>query len=300
MSGLLAAGCASPGLDLSAAATPGATAKPLIGVYEPSDPGTWAGLTEFSSSAGVSPQIVSYYSGWYEKFWTSFASTASHNGANVLVQLDPTGVSLDSISDGWSDGYLRTFAESVKDFGQTVLLSFGHEMNGTWYAWADGHVPPADFVDAWRHIVEVFRSSGVSNVKWVWTVTSINDTPAELRAWWPGSAWVDFVGIDGYYYTSSATYRSVFGRMLSLIRTFSKAPSLITEVGIGPNPNRVGQIAALYPDAAADHFSAVIWFDVAQHGGPYSQDWRLEDDPAALAAFSTAVKSCCVSAPPGH
>jgi hypothetical protein len=28
---------------------------------------------------------------------------------------------------------------------------------------------------------------------------------------------------------------------------------------------------------------------VAQHAGLYHQDWRLEDDPAARAAFSAAV-----------
>lgn len=289
--GLLVTGCASP--SVAKGLSTSATARPLIGVYEPGVPASWSELAKFTSTAGVSLQIVVYYSGWYEKFWSSFANVALHNDATVLVQLDPQGVSLKSISEGMSDRYLKSYAESVKTFGRMVLLSFGHEMNGNWYQWSDGHVSPAVFVAAWRHVVQVFRSVGVSNVRWVWTVASLNEPSASLRPWWPGSSWVNFVGINGYYYAASYTYNSVFGTMLSKIRAFSTAPAFITEVGIGPNPNRIKQIAALYAGATSDHFSGIVWFDVAQHGGLYSQDWRLEDNPAALAAFEKAVHSCC-------
>jgi hypothetical protein len=33
----------------------------------------------------------------------------------------------------------------------------------------------------------------------------------------------------------------------------------------------------------------VVWFDEAQDSGLYHQDWRLEDDPSALKAFTAAV-----------
>ena len=32
----------------------------------------------------------------------------------------------------------------------------------------------------------------------------------------------------------------------------------------------------------------MVWFDEAQHAGIYHQNWRLENDPSALAAFSAA------------
>jgi hypothetical protein len=32
----------------------------------------------------------------------------------------------------------------------------------------------------------------------------------------------------------------------------------------------------------------VVWFDQTQHAGLYHQDWRLENDRSALAAFTTA------------
>jgi mannan endo-1,4-beta-mannosidase len=298
---VLAAGIAVIGLLVACWATVSVLAgtdlskapRPLIGVYEPGAPTSWTPVTNFTTASGVHPKIVVYYSGWYEHFWSSFASEALHSNATVLIQLDPQNVSLNSISAGKSDWYLSSFAKSVKKFRGAVLLSFGHEMNGVWYPWGDGYVSPATFVAAWRHVVQVFRNERVSNVRWVWTVTSRNETAGSLRSWWPGSSWVNFVGVDGYYYTPSDTYNSVFGTMLSKIRVFSRAPVLISEVGIGPNPNRIKQIAALYAGATSDHFSGIIWFDEAQDGGLYSQDWRLEDDPAALAAFEKAVNSCC-------
>jgi hypothetical protein len=75
----------------------------------------------------------------------------------VLVQLQPNGVTLASIAAGHSDDYLRSYADAVIAFGHPVILSFGHEMNGSWYSWGYGRASPATFVAAWRHIVRLFR-----------------------------------------------------------------------------------------------------------------------------------------------
>jgi hypothetical protein len=46
----------------------------------------------------------------------------------------------------------------------------------------------------------------------------VNAASAALRQWWAGAAWVNFVGIDGYYHRSSDTFSSVFGRTIAQIR----------------------------------------------------------------------------------
>ena len=40
-----------------------------------------------------------------------------------------------------------------------------------------------------------------------------------------------------------------------------------------------------------DHLLGLIYFDVTQHQGLFHQDWRLDDHPAAVAAFRAGVKS---------
>jgi hypothetical protein len=261
-------------------------ASPLIGVFEPSAPGSWSQISEFTGATRVKPRIVVYYSSWNEPFSTSFAQAALDHDAYVLVQLQPNGVTLASIAAGGSDAYLRSFADAVVAFGHPVILSFGHEMNGTWYSWGYGHASPATFVAAWRHLVRVFRAAGAANVTWLWAVNSITGAASALSLWWPGAAWVDWTGIDGYYFQATDTFSSVFGSTIADIRAFSSAPMLIAETAVGTTSDRESQISALFAGVGAEGLAGIVWFDQAQHGNLYHQDWRLENDRSALAAFA--------------
>ncbi len=260
------------------------------GVYEPGAPGSWAGVAEFTGATGVRPAIVVYYSPWNNPFAASFARTAWDHGAYVLVQLEPGGVPLASVAAGGSDGYLRGYADDVAAFGHPVILSFGHEMNGDWYSWGYGRTSPATFVAAWRHVVGIFRAAGAANVTWLWAVNSVNGASGALRQWWPGTAWVDWTGVDGYYFRPTDTFGSVFGQTIADIRAIRRgAPLLLAEPAGGPPPARERQIDALFAGVLAQRLAGVVWFDEAQHAGIYHQDWRLEDDVDACSAFSAAV-----------
>ena len=39
------------------------------------------------------------------------------------------------------------------------------------------------------------------------------------------------------------------------------------------------------------HMLGLVWFDLDQHGGIYHQDWRMEGNEAAEAAFRLGVAS---------
>ena len=75
------------------------------------------------------------------------------------MQINPKDVSLAAIASGHYDSYLRSYAEAVRSYRGPVILSFGHEMNGSWYSWGYRHTSPAVFVAAWRHIVTLFRAA---------------------------------------------------------------------------------------------------------------------------------------------
>ena len=139
-------------------------------MYATGVPESYAGVSAFTAATGVRPNVVVYYSGWYEPFKVSFAAAAARHDAVPLVQIDPTDVSLAAIASGHYDSYLRSYAAAVKAFGSRVILSFGHEMNGHWYSWGYQHTSPAVFVAAWRHVVTVFRAVGARHVTWLWTV----------------------------------------------------------------------------------------------------------------------------------
>ena len=296
---LASAGCLTPLTSRPPLTPVPAPASSLVGVYEPGVPGSWSGIAEFTGATGVAPGIVVYYSPWNNPFAASFAQTAWGHSAYVLVQLEPAGVTLASVAAGGSDAYLRSYAEAVVAFGHPVILSFGHEMNGTWYSWGYGRTSAATFVAAWRHVVQVFRAAGAANVTWLWAVNSVNGASSALRQWWPGAAWVDWTGVDGYYFRSTDTFDSVFGQTIAAIRAISGAPLLIAETAVGTTPNRESQIGALFAGARAQRLAGLVWFDEAQHAGIYHQDWRLEDDADAVAAFTTAAAAYLRAPPQG-
>ncbi len=222
-----------------------------------------------------------YYSAWLEPFQTSFAKTAAEQGATSLVQINPFNVSLAAIASGQYDGYLSAFAEAVRSYGKPVILSFGHEMNGNWYPWGNAHTSPVTFVAAWRHIVTLFRSQGVQNVTWLWTVNVI-DTSGGIRApsaWWPGRSYVNWVGLDGYYYVPSWTFASLFGPTITAIRELTHDPILIAETSAAPGTDQAANIADLFAGVRLYGLLGFVWFDAKA-----DLDWRLTS-PAAIAAF---------------
>ena len=262
------------------------SAKPLsrLGVF--GDGPGFAPVEQFAAATHHQPNVVLYYSSWFEKFQTGFADQISASGAVPLVQINPFGVSLADIAAGRYDGYLISYADQVRSFGRSVIIGFAHEPNGNWYPWGQGRSSPASFIAAWRHIVDVFRAQGADNVTWLWTVNSIGEGVGPIAGLWPGAAYVTWVGIDGYYVRPGDTFASVFGPTITAVRQLTSDQVLISETAAGPaTGDQPGKIADLFAGVRAQHLLGLVWFDKAQDKGPYRQDWRLEGDPAAIAAF---------------
>jgi mannan endo-1,4-beta-mannosidase len=262
-----------------------------LGVYTPGVPQSYGGVKAFTATTGIRPRVVVYYSGWLEPFEAKFASEVVKHGAVPLVQIDPTRVSVAAIAAGRYDAHLRSYATAVKAFGPPVILSFGHEMNGSWYSWGYGHTAPSVFVAAWRHIVTVFRAVGARNVIWLWTI-NVDQCRCRIGSparWWPGPRYVTWVGIDGYYYKPSFTFAPLFGPTIKIVRALTIDPILISETGAS---------AAVQPAKIADLFAGVraygllgfVWFDANRR-----QDWRISG-PAASAAFRRGAATLARSA----
>ena len=261
-----------------------------LGVYEPGAPDAYQAVAGFAKAVGKQPNIAGYFSGWTQPFARSFAERARAHGAVTLVQIDPTYASIQQIAAGVYDGYLRSYADSVRDFGHPVIIGFGHEMNATWYPWGHGHVPAPVFVAAWRHIVTLFRRQGAGNVTWLWTIQAGISSTGPVRSWWPGANYVTWVGIDGYYYRPSETFARIFGPTIAQVRGFTKRPVLLSETGVGPRAGQAAKIQNLFAGMRHYRTLGLVWFDMAQHQGIYHQDWRIEDSPQAEAAFRRGVR----------
>jgi mannan endo-1,4-beta-mannosidase len=257
-----------------------------LGAYVQGVPRSYAPLESLATATGTRPDIALYYSGWGEPFQTAFAQQAAGHGAVPLVQIDPGNTSLASIADGAYDAYLEAFAQAVAGYGArtkgAVIIGFAHEPNGRWYPWGYRHASPRNFVAAWRHIVTVFRSQGADNVTWLWTVNIIDKrggipSPAP---WWPGTRYVTWVGIDGYYLKPSWRFAPLFGPTIKVVRSLALLdPILISETAATPAAGKPAKIADLFAGIRAYGLLGFVWFDVSKN-----RDWQLAG-PAAIAAF---------------
>jgi hypothetical protein len=257
------------------------TSGSYIGLYAHGAPFSYAPVKEFTIATGVRPNVVVYYSGWNEPFQVGFAKTVANDGAVPLVQMNPTRTSVAAIAAGLYDGYLNTYAKSVRSYHRPVILSFGHEMNGYWYTWGYRHTSPTVFRAAWRHIVNLFRAQKVLNVKWLWTINTIHKktgVPSPLP-WWPGSSYVTWVGIDGYFINSSSVFASVFGPTIVAVRAITHDPILITETSATPAISQPAKVAELFAGVRLYELLGFVWFNSVD-----KIDWRLTN-PAAIAAF---------------
>lgn len=261
------------------------TPQSYVGVYTKGFPASYAGLPDFARATGSKPDIAMYYSGWYVPFPSKFAASAASNGVVPLVQMDPDDVNVADIASGRFDGYLSAYAEAVRAYHDPVILSFGHEMNGTWYSWGYRHTSPHTFVAAWRHVVKLFRDLGAMNVTWLWTVNIIDDTqvgtiPSPV-AWWPGSAYVNWVGIDGYYLKPSWAFAPLFGPTINAVHALTDDPILIAETGAVVTAGQPTKIANLVAGVHAYGLLGFVWFDAVNKN---RQDFRISS-AAAIAAF---------------
>lgn len=269
--------------------------QPFAGIAINNDVNTH--VTDFQHLTGAHVKVVEVYNPFLNKFNVSEANQAIKLGALPLIQLNPRTVTMAQVASGAEDAYITRYADAVKNFRCYVVLSFGHEMNGWWYHWGMPWTTPSDFIAAWRHIHEIFANEGADNVIWSWDPSHqyAEVAPGKVASpaseWYPGNAYVDWIGIDGYLSQDAGgqaqNFKEIFAHQLASIRSVAKSKLIyVAETGVAPGPHDLQQIADLFAGLKQYDLFGVIWFDVNA-----KQPWRLEGRPAAVTAYHKAVAS---------
>lgn len=268
-------------------------------------------LEEFIEVAQRRPNLIGVTAGWAEHEYTPwYTERLALMGAMPMISWEPWDASKEStveqlrseqpdfalsrILSGEFDDYIDNWAEGLADWGRPVMLRFAHEMNGSWYPWADnrnGNEPGA-YAATWRYIHDRFTAAEADNVIWVWSpnVSYARSTP--LTGLYPGDDYVDWVGVVGYFGhfaaapSSQPGFEGIFGPTLEQLAAITDKPVLITETGSGP----YGALKADWITDAVDAFAndprveGFVWFNVDKE-----YDWRINSSPEALAAFREAI-----------
>jgi endoglucanase len=176
-------------------------------------------------------------------------------------------------------------------------------MNGNWYPWGygvNGNTDLADYVAAYRHIVDLFRAAGATNVQFVWNPWVVNANQISqygdmLLAAYPGDNYVDWVALDGYNLANNwRTLQDIFQPSYQFITGFTNRPMMLFEVAsvedaLDPmaRANWITQgflttIPTLFPK-----IKVATWFNSNNGSG---RDYSL-DTPNALNSWKQVVAS---------
>jgi hypothetical protein len=236
------------------------------------------GLFESSNnlqySFPVTPRYAIQYYGWYENFQTADAQAAWSKGTETFAELQTCGNPCDAatsypitnVINGTYDSYLKNFATTVAAFGHPVLLTFDHEMNGSWYPCGDTEITSTQWIEAWQHVTSLI-SSIAPNALWVWA-PNIEQGAAAVAGYWPGNGYlnahVSIVGLDGYLQNSGSTWANTFSQSVRDVMTVSRGiyPFIVAETGVpAADSNNVPQIDNLIAGARSADAAALMYFD---------------------------------------
>jgi hypothetical protein len=285
----------------------------FIGVSTAAGPGDFTEVDKFIAAVGHKPTVMMFNEGWAvnQTFdpsafndiadrgmmpmlswepWDYRVESPNHSGADP----DQPKYRLSNIIDGAFDGYIREFADGIKALGYPVALRFAHEMNGFWYPWStnvNGN-KPGDYVKAWRHVHDIFAAAGATNVVWVWSPNVAYAGSTKLSTLYPGDAYVDWIGLSGYYgtggLTSYVTFNQIFNKTFRDLAKFTHKPVVITETAAtnqsGQRTRWIQQLFAEIP--AHPNVIGFIWYEAVKE-----LDWRVLTPPSAAKAFGAGAAS---------
>lgn len=214
--------------------------------------------------------------------------------------------SLGNVASGVLDTFYKAEAEAAAACGYTIIARLCPEFNGNWQdgTW-DGpygfeHETATEFIEGWKHVVNIFREKGATNVLWcwnpnVWTPAKVGAATTDPTLWFPGDSYVDYVGLDGYAYGSKAavTFEELFLPSYERACALSIKPILICEVGMSKD-NRYSKATWFNEmfstiNRKMPRLQGLTYWDINEGS---SAEWTIDDsgtNPSALSAFQAAV-----------
>ena len=283
--------------------------KIISGVFDRNIVG---GKTKFERAIGRDVAVVVLYQSWGDNgtFPTALAAELGKKNKVLMVTWEPWRSSqtdwnqpdyrLSKIAAGNHDGYIKKWLSDARDLRQPIFVRFAHEMNGDWYPWGKHVNSPADYVAAWRHIVDLSRELRATNITWVWSPNEVIGQD-NLDLYYPGGEYVDWIGVSGFNWgglerwQNWRDYNQIFDRTFKQIRKYDK-PIAIAEISSIENP-RAGQQsrASWITEMLAKvknsdpKVSMIIWFDGSFETHDKLYNWVIDGSPDSVQALKNGL-----------
>jgi hypothetical protein len=270
----------------------------LLGTYISlsGQPDTEAAIEQREAAMGRRYNLELTYYNWNDQFPDAGEATIVAHGRTPLVTWygpgkdDSDHRTLAEVNDGSDDGWITQQADAIKAFGRPVYLRLMPEMNGTWYHGFSGD--PSAYIAAWQRIHRLFAQAGATNVTWVWCP---NNGPTDWDRYYPGNAYVDIIGVDGFsnirygYQTFAQMFGPFFthfaGRKpLLVVETATNSGDGEQSAGIGSAASFINGMHTYLKDTAGPQYGVVgvCWFDTDNTDGV---NWTVNQTAASWQAW---------------
>ncbi|RDU98616.1 glycoside hydrolase family 26 protein [Trinickia dinghuensis] len=137
-----------------------------------------------------------------------------------------------NVAAGNDDPLIIATAQAVKQFGAPMFIRWYWEMNlpaGTNNQDCMGESGAKGYIAAWKHIHDVFKAQGVTNVSWLWNPAG-SSRNADSLPYYPGDDYVDWIGFDGYDKVGANDFGPILDSFYIEFNSHDK-PMLIAETG---------------------------------------------------------------------
>jgi len=112
------------------------------------------------------------------------------------IALTVSGTSLTQVASGAADESFKTIADILAHANPNAIIRIGWEANGDWFAWSAGSGQQANYIAAYRHVVDIFRKASPSFLMdWCVNIGTLKVPPDQF---YPGDQYVDIIGMDIY------------------------------------------------------------------------------------------------------
>jgi mannan endo-1,4-beta-mannosidase len=307
---VLLAACTNGARAGSTVASPSAAPARHGDVYFGFSPRDWPTsfneVDRFEQDAGKHLAIIDIYEDWADEDPPTDVLAKIHNhGSTPMITWQPKKYGdpdtpdfpLAKIAAGDYDARITRFARDLAALHYPIFLRFAHEMNGDGYPWIVGTFgqTASDYVNAWRHVHDLFLVAGASNVVWVWNPMYESSHGTSFASIFPGDAYVDWVGLDGYNGgTRSGDWRSfstIFSAAYQALTMLSSRPVMIGETASDEAGDGGAMKAAWIRDMletaipSMPRIKALLWYNVNEA----PRDWQIESSMPAQIAFAMGI-----------
>jgi hypothetical protein len=196
-----------------------------------------------------------------------------------------------NIIAGMFDTELRAYAQAAKSFGTTLLIEYGVEVNGNWFPWSQEG--PEPYKAAYRHIINLFREEGVTNVRWAFHIDATDNNYG--YKWYPGDDIIDWIGTSCYGAELKKgcirTLQHIYDSFASISKT---KPLGIFEWGIGNATDTANTLHILATDPRYSRIKLLqVWNEGVVPGHPEDNvpDGRINVTSQNLQAYRQGISN---------